>query len=41
MIDQYLSALLPHRDRILASVSKNERAVIDTLSHIWKRGMFE
>lgn len=41
MVDQYLSALVLNQDQTLLSVSKDQEAVINTLTHIWKRGMIE
>ena len=41
MVDQYLSALILNQDCTLASVSMDREAVIDTLTHIWRRGMIE
>lgn len=41
MVDQYLAALLLSHDRTLAGVSADKAAVIETLTHIWKRGMAE
>lgn len=39
MVDQYLTALLLHRDPTLAAMSEDREATIDTLTLIWKRGM--
>jgi len=41
MVDQYLSALVLNEDQTLLSVSKDKESVINTLAHIWKRGMIE
>jgi TetR/AcrR family transcriptional regulator, ethionamide resistance regulator len=41
MVDQYLSALFLNKDPALATVSEDREAVIDTLTHIWKRGLTE
>jgi len=41
MVDQYLSALVLNQDQTLLSVSEDQEAVINTLTHIWKRGMIE
>jgi AcrR family transcriptional regulator len=39
MVDQYLSGLWLSRDPSLIAVSGDEDKVIETLTHIWKRGM--
>lgn len=39
MVDQYLAALILDKDKTLTALSRDREAVIDTLSHIWKRGM--
>ncbi|RSK35153.1 TetR family transcriptional regulator [Rhodovulum iodosum] len=39
MVDQYLSSLYLSRDPALVALSRDEAAVLDTLSLIWKRGM--
>lgn len=39
MVDQYLIALHVHRDPTVAALSADREAVIDTLTHIWTRGM--
>jgi len=39
MVDQYLSSLFLSEDPALAAVSRNDEAVLDTLTLIWKRGM--
>lgn len=39
LVDQYLTALLLHKDPHLAALSQDREAVIDSLSDIWKRGL--
>ncbi len=41
MVDQYLKALFLDQDENIARISHDRQAVINTLTHIWKRGMFE
>lgn len=39
MVDMYLSALFLTQDEGLAAVSQDPQAVLNTLTHIWKRGL--
>ena len=39
MVDMYLSALFLSRDPGVVAVSADRRAVLETLNHIWERGM--
>ena len=39
MVDQYLSSLYLSHDPTLVEISRDEHAVLDSLSLIWKRGM--
>lgn len=39
LVDQYLTALLLHRDPVLDDLSKDRSCVISSLSDIWKQGL--